>query len=264
MKKKTWIKIKRGLIEDPKHREKLGIRIWLYFHILDRPDWTTGIISDWQDSVEAKVLKMDVETVRKQRRQLEADGYITCQRRGNRQCIVIHRWVNPREYSGEVYNTPDAGVLDEVSDSAKVLPTLTTPDSTESGQLRPLRSGQLCATLPLDSHLRDSHITPARKERARDAMFDAIVEVTRTDPTIRGNGATIGKVKAELLAAKPPYTPEEVREFGRLWFADGWRKEPPTLWKLRELIGRVRVRPPAPQSVEGIEVDSEGYRVLRE
>ena len=68
--KKTWIKIKRGLLE-PKHREILGIRIWLYIHMLDRTDWETGIIYGWKDKDEAEDLSMPWRTLQQQRQQLE-------------------------------------------------------------------------------------------------------------------------------------------------------------------------------------------------
>ena len=44
MAEKTWIKLKRGILEK-KHRDELGIRIWLYLYMLDIVDWDTGIIT---------------------------------------------------------------------------------------------------------------------------------------------------------------------------------------------------------------------------
>lgn len=72
--------------------------------------------------------------------------------------------------------------------------------------------------------------------RPRDLLFDAIAEVTHTDPATAG--ASIGKVKAVLLKGSPPYTAEEVHAFGRQW--PKWKDKPPTLWQLREQIGIVR------------------------
>lgn len=100
---KTWIKLKRGIIE-PEHRKKLGIRIWLYIHMLDIVDWATGTIDDWTDANAAKAMDMPKRTVEKQRQKLEEDGYISCKQSIHRQVITIHKWTNPREYSGEVYN----------------------------------------------------------------------------------------------------------------------------------------------------------------
>ena len=102
--KKTWIKIKRGLLE-PKHRDRLGIRIWLYFYILDQADWDTGSVLEWRDADAADDLKMQKRTVRQQRQQLMDDGYITCELAGNKQVITIHNYINPRKYDGEVVNS---------------------------------------------------------------------------------------------------------------------------------------------------------------
>lgn len=48
MAKKTWIKIKRGILE-PKHIERLGAAWYLYFYILDQTEWESGTILDWKD-----------------------------------------------------------------------------------------------------------------------------------------------------------------------------------------------------------------------
>ena len=107
--KKTWIMLKRGIL-DPKHREKIGIRIWLYLHMLDRANWVQGAVLEWKDEAEADAMEMDLATLRAQRRQLEVDGYIECERRGHDQRVKIIKWVNPREYSGKVYNPPGVAV----------------------------------------------------------------------------------------------------------------------------------------------------------
>src|SRR3972149_1690517 len=104
MNKKNWIMVKRGLSEDAKHREAMGNRIWLFLHLVDRADWDTGTVHDWRDKDEADEMSMSPLTVRNQRQELETMGYITCQKRQRGQNIVIHNWVNPRNYSGEVLN----------------------------------------------------------------------------------------------------------------------------------------------------------------
>lgn len=112
--RKTWIKIKRGILQ-PKHRIALGIRIWLYLHILDRADWDEGKVLEWRDEAEADLLEMPVDTLRKQRKQLEKDGYVTSIQGQYCQEIIIHKWVNPRKYDGKVLNhgsltPPNVGV----------------------------------------------------------------------------------------------------------------------------------------------------------
>jgi hypothetical protein len=101
--KKTWIKIKRGLLE-PKHRVRLGIRVWLYLYMLDIVDWETGKIIEWKDKSASDELQLDLNTLREQRKKLEDDKYISCKQKYHRMEISIINWTNPREYSGEVYN----------------------------------------------------------------------------------------------------------------------------------------------------------------
>lgn len=104
MSKKHWILVKRGLSQDPKHREAMGNAVWVYLHILDRADWETGIVYDWKDQAEADDMGINVRTLRKWRRELGDGGYITCNQEQYGQQIVIHNWVNPRNYSGEILN----------------------------------------------------------------------------------------------------------------------------------------------------------------
>ncbi len=106
--KKTWFKIKRGLLE-PRHRLKMGVKIWLFMHMIDRVDWETGIILEWVDQSEADTLQMPLRTLRQQRSQLEDEGYITCVQLKHHQEITIHNWTNPRKYDGEVYNPKSEG-----------------------------------------------------------------------------------------------------------------------------------------------------------
>lgn len=82
-----------------------------------------------------------------------------------------------------------------------------------------------------------------RKPRPRNPLFDAIAEVTRTDP--EASGSFVGSVAAVLAKATPPYTPDDVREFAaRLaefcpWAAKD-RRTHPELGELQKHIGKLR------------------------
>ena len=102
---KNWIMIKRGLSEDPKHRAAMGVRVWLFMHIIDRANWETGIVSEWRDQEEADDMGMPWRTLQEQRQTLESLGYVTCIQHKDSQSIIIHEWVNPRNYSGGVLNS---------------------------------------------------------------------------------------------------------------------------------------------------------------
>lgn len=115
MSEKTWLKIKRGLLE-PEHRERMGVRVWLYMHMIDIVDWETGTIEGWKDGEQAEKFGMEFRTLQAQRQQLQADGYITCEQTFQAQRIIIHNWTNPREYSGKVYNEKTAqGTMPDVT-----------------------------------------------------------------------------------------------------------------------------------------------------
>jgi len=86
-----------------------------------------------------------------------------------------------------------------------------------------------------------------RKPREPDPLFDAVAEMTGTDPGAAGSH--IGKVAAALRGASPPYTPDEVREFARrLWEFCPWaakdRRMRPELGELQKHIGKLRASRP--------------------
>jgi hypothetical protein len=110
-------------------------------HMLDLADWETGIIEDWRDSSESEEMGMELRTLREQRRDLEAQGYITCIQKQRGQKIIIHNWTNPREYGGETYNkkqgdrkmSPSQGYIQGYAQGSKknVTPT-SCPNTKES------------------------------------------------------------------------------------------------------------------------------------
>jgi len=175
MAKKTWVKLKRGLLTDPKHRLALGNRIWLYMYMLDVTDWNTGKILEWRDKDAADELDMPLVTVRTQRREIEAAGYISCKQLHNRQEITIKRWVNPREYSGKVYNT-DAEELDEADGDEKSLPCQNGENShgDNKGVNEGVNDGDQYLTLLHINHI--SHITDQYANREID-LFEACVMI---------------------------------------------------------------------------------------
>lgn len=77
----------------------------------------------------------------------------------------------------------------------------------------------------------------AKTARPPNPLFDAISKVCQIDPSINGNGSSIGKVCSALAGASPPYTADEVIQWGE---SQDWRKTPPTVWQLQQGIGSVR------------------------
>lgn len=99
-------------------------------------------------------------------------------------------------------------------------------------------------------------VSPAKpkRDRPRDQLFDAIVEVTGINAGAAGGFVAVAK--KSLLAADPPYTPAEVREFGRRYaeLCD-WAKRSdtgmPTPTELAKYIGRLRVQPRPTKRTDG-------------
>src|SRR5271157_2844348 len=109
MARKTWIFIKRGLSEDPKHRDKMGMAVWVFMHMIDHADFETGMVYDWKDEEIAAEMTMPVRTIREWRQRLEEQGYVTTTRKQYGLDITILKWINPRSYAGKVLNTPIYG-----------------------------------------------------------------------------------------------------------------------------------------------------------
>lgn len=95
MAKRTFIKVKRGLLE-AKHVHALGVRYPMYIWLLDRANWELGKILFYRDNDLADEFEMPLRTIREWRRQLEEDKYIVCVQSGNHQEIIINKWTNPR------------------------------------------------------------------------------------------------------------------------------------------------------------------------
>lgn len=79
-----------------------------------------------------------------------------------------------------------------------------------------------------------------KKTRPRDELFDAVAEITGSDPGT--SGSHVAKIAAALRRGEPPFTPDEVREFGKRFpelctWSDGRR---PTLGEVEKYIGLLR------------------------
>ena len=122
MTKKNWISVKRGLSEDPKHREAMGGAVWLYLHIIDAADWEKGIVYDWRDKDIADDMSINQRTIRDWRDRLISKGYITCERRPHSLNIIIHNWTDPRSYSGKKLNINQSDIT--MSNTKKVIDTV--------------------------------------------------------------------------------------------------------------------------------------------
>ena len=90
-------------------------------------------------------------------------------------------------------------------------------------------------------------VAPPKPPRPRRPLFDAIAELSGCDPSTEGG--LIGKIESKLANAEPPYTPDDVREFGRrFWEICTWAardgRARPTPNEIGRWISGIRAPPP--------------------
>jgi len=130
-------------------------------------------------------------------------------------------------------------IIVELLDGTGVSENLEMPDPLNHSELNSIKKDRIKNS---DSENSESSKNPESAPRARDPMFDAIVAVTRVDPSIKSAAVSVGKARRELLQAKPPYTAEEVLAFGVWWNGDDWRRKngPPACHNITQKIGVIR------------------------
>lgn len=93
---KSWIKVHTGLTDDPKHRDRMGVRVWLYMRLINMAEYETGVVWFYRDAAMAALMGMPKNTLRTWRRDLEEMKYIKCYPGDQCQHIMIAKWRNPR------------------------------------------------------------------------------------------------------------------------------------------------------------------------
>lgn len=134
---KSWIKVHTGLTDDPKHRERIGVRVWYFMKLIDMADYETGIVWFYTDALMADLMGMSISTLRTWRRDLENMGYIKCYPGDQCQHIMIAKWRNPKLVNASQINvggwpeviTPPLNKVITPPSSKVITPTL---DSQES------------------------------------------------------------------------------------------------------------------------------------
>ena len=267
--KKTWIKIKRGL-NDPKHREAMGMAIWLYMHILDRVDWDSGIVYDWRDADEADDMGMNHRTVRAWRKKLEDEGYIATTQKQYSLEIKVYNWTSPRAYDGEVINEKKQGDTetapetsqgdtqgDTQGDSENVTPTFSSqftdhnsanaensPDDQEAtdtflSELRARKKPasnqerQPVSVMGIDWAIADKR--PVTNEDIATSQGDTITARLAgwyEVPGITDEIITVSRTVAELWSMMPPAKPEGRGKGGKNDFFYAWKAGAETLLSL--------------------------------
>lgn len=246
MTKKTWIKVKCGILE-PKHIVALGQAWYLYLYMLDIANWETGTIPEWKDEYAAQDLGKQTSMIREHRKHLANEGYISFQKKQYCQLITIHNWTNPRRYDGVVQN--QSYDKDEL------------PDGDEIDQSTPQSAGQTINSPSVNSLPSSNHIThntlkelpqndsePFSVEPERipvvyanneyvevediketkpkhgknyKSLISAVASVCKMDIGIKTQAGQVGKAARELDNAG--YTPDQVYDFLDWWKKFDWR-----------------------------------------
>jgi len=240
--KKNWIKIKIGLSQDPKHREAMGNRIWLFMHMTDKADWTTGKVDRWRDTLVAAEMGMEIRTLRQQRRELCELEYITCIQHHDYQEIIIHKWVDPRTYGDEVLNIP----------GEEGFPKNGTPKKKGYKKMEP--EGDIKNVTPTySSGLKDSGMgasapEPLTVEKYKDriskalasgiAMHNGFTGAIEFEFHIRPTWNTkTARAFVEYMAVEWQPTADDVHRFAQWWRQNDWRGQKgqaPSLKDIRE------------------------------
>lgn len=141
--------------------------------------------------------------------------------------------------------------------------------SQEQAKAKPSISSSYSSSLLSEERSPGGEVPPPKEKTPRppNPLFDAVAEVTRSDPVV--TGAHVGKITTLLSRADPPYTPDEVREFGRRFheFCPWARKDGshPTLGTIEKYIGALRERCPLPPTPEELQARrDEAVREQRE
>lgn len=81
--KNPWlIRVRSGLVDDPKHRKRIGDAVWLYLHLLGQVDLETAtVVRKFQTLADA--LDLSFRTIQRHINRLEGEGYITTTRRAH-------------------------------------------------------------------------------------------------------------------------------------------------------------------------------------
>lgn len=193
MTKKHWISVKRGLSEDPKHRQAIGEALWLFLHIIDAADWETGMVYDWRDKDIAIDMSLSTATVRGWRERLRDNGYITCIQKQHGLELIIHNWIDPRNYSGKKLNARQGDMDDSpsIQDDMDVSPSISEKEP-ECAQVVPQGDTQVhrdpivnpTSFIESTSTLTSTSKEDITKKSLADGYWQTILEQIRGDRTI--------------------------------------------------------------------------------
>jgi hypothetical protein len=210
--------------------------------MLDRVEWESGRVLEWVDENEADILEIPLKTLRRQRQQLEKDGYITSVKGQYSQQVTVHNWTDPRKYDGKVINksthewTPSeksqsTHSADSPSESLPELPSESPLDYTADGN----------PSLYPHNTSHKSQNKDSRSNNKRNETIEAIIEVCHLSwDTFRANGKMRGLINRTTdILMERKISPEDIKDF---YGFDGW-------WWKEHWAGRDKNSPPRPEQI---------------
>lgn len=232
---KVWIKVKRGMVIDPRHRQRMGAAIWYYLTLVDMANFDTGIVDPYKDEDMASDMDASRSWVRKMRNLLEDEGYITCEQLGPKGMrITITKWINPRGYSGEVKNTARKSATPVTPSETDTASKSDTKSDTESATESDTKNGlPSISTMNHESGISKDIAaaaappepkppkTPSEWQLKLKEMSAAIATVTGDDLAVKQTEKRVAQVAAQLLKAN--YVPSDLAPFRAWWYANDWR-----------------------------------------
>ena len=131
---------------------------------------------DWKDQDEADDMGVNVRTLREWRRSLDEGGYITCNKEQYGQSIVIHNWINPRNYSGEVLNETQSDIIMEPQSDSQSTPQSYIPFVRKD--VTPTSNSLINNQPSLSERKKEAEERKAKQRAAKGDIVDLFIQVS--------------------------------------------------------------------------------------
>jgi hypothetical protein len=179
----------------------------------------------------AKKCHMSIGTVVKKRKSLAKRGWIKTKKKVDStiRVVVIDKWLENTTIYGGNKAKRSSGEHERESRSSSETACSSDEQPRSSNEIKE-DSVKKTITKKKES---------IRENENWDFLFDSLAETCSVDP--KTAGASLAKISDILF--KAGYRDVDVKQFGRWWLSDDFRKRrgiPPTLWQLREQIAIVR------------------------
>lgn len=233
-----WVKIYTDIIDDPKLAKLSDATKWRFVQLIvlagecDAAGALTKGDQPMTDQDIAWRLRVDMRRLNADLIALKSVGILTCdlqtwrisafeKRQGRTQSEKRERWRNNQKAhrSAEI-DASHSNVIDDSSMTERGVIALEKRREREEGEKSKSAdaSASAASTAPIPAS-KPAPKEPAKAERPRDLLFDAIAEVTASEPKLLGS--RIAKCAKELHRVEA--TPEQVRQVAAWYSANDWR-----------------------------------------